>query len=151
MCRSHHSDVPSSARILFSLLDDPVQADHWAQYISGTPPDSAREPTEWRLGSAERSCVGAASEQMRADAEAAVATFAEDDQWRPISLLCLGVAELASAEADRRTFLEPPWYRSTGGVAQGTAAASALVYRAGDRDGPRRLGCRRAVRGRSPG
>ena len=37
----HHSDVAVVGAILFSLLDDPAQADHWAQYLSDTPPDSA--------------------------------------------------------------------------------------------------------------
>ena len=37
----HHSDVAVVGAILFSLLDDPAQADHWAKYLSDSPPDSA--------------------------------------------------------------------------------------------------------------
>jgi LuxR family maltose regulon positive regulatory protein len=128
----HHSDVAVVGAILFSLLDDPVQADHWAQYLSDPPPNSARDAhglAMLRFGRAFLCRSGV--EQMRADAEAAVATFAEDDQWRPISLLCLGVAELASTEAAQANATLETAVRTArkAGIAQGTAA-SALVYRA---------------------
>ena len=70
-------------------------------------------------------------EQMRADAEAAVATLAEDDQWRPISLLCLGVgrAGIDRGRSGGRDPRDGRAYGAEGRIAQGTAA-SALVYRA---------------------
>ena len=149
----HHSDVAVVGAILFSLLDDPAQADHWAQYLSDTPPDSAPDAhamAMFRFGRAFLCRSGV--EQMRADAEAAVAAFAEDDQWRPISLLCLGVAELASTEADQAdaTFEDGRAYRAEGRDRPGNRRLRPRLSR-GDRDGPRRLGYRSAVRGRSPG
>ena len=69
----HHSDVAVVGAILFSLLDDPAQADHWAQYLSDTPPESASDAhatAMLRFGRAFLCRSGV--EQMRADAEAAV-------------------------------------------------------------------------------
>ena len=37
-----HSDVAAIGAILFSLLDDVVQADHWAQYLSDPAPEQCR-------------------------------------------------------------------------------------------------------------
>ena len=149
----HHSDVAVVGAILFSLLDDPAQADHWAQYLSDTPPDSARDAhgmAMLRFGRAFLCRSGV--EQMRADAEAAVATFAEDDQWRPISLLCLGVAELASTEADQADATLETAVRTAriGRDRPGNGRLRPRLSR-GDRDRPRRLGYRSAVRSRSPG
>ena len=62
----HHSDVAVVGAILFSLLDDPVQADHWAQYLSDTPPDSARDAHA--NGDAEVRPSLPVSERRRADA-----------------------------------------------------------------------------------
>jgi LuxR family transcriptional regulator, maltose regulon positive regulatory protein len=128
----HHSDVAVVGAILFSLLDDPVQADHWAQYLDDTPPDGARDAHTMamlRFGRAFLCRSGV--EQMRADAQAALAAFADDDQWRPISLLCLGVGELGSTSTDQAdaTFEAAVRTARTAGIAQGTAA-SALIYRA---------------------
>jgi LuxR family transcriptional regulator, maltose regulon positive regulatory protein len=128
----HHSDVAVVGAILFSLLDDPAQADHWAHYLSDSPPGGARGAHAMamlRFGRAFLCRSGV--EQMRADAEAAVAAFAEDDQWRPISLLCLGVGELGSTGTDQAdaTFEAAVRTARTAGIAQGTAS-SALVYRA---------------------
>ena len=90
-------------------------------------------------------------EQMRADAEAAVATFAEDDQWRPISMLCLGVAELASTEADQADATLETAVRTAGRPGSPRERPHLPSSIARDRDRPRRLGCRSAVRSRSPG
>jgi LuxR family transcriptional regulator, maltose regulon positive regulatory protein len=128
----HHSDVAVVGAILFSLLDDPAQADHWAQYLDDAPPGGAPDAHAMamlRFGRAFLCRSGV--EQMRADAQAALAAFADDDQWRPISLLCLGVGELGSTGTDQAdaTFEAAVRTARTAGIAQGTAA-SALVYRA---------------------
>jgi LuxR family maltose regulon positive regulatory protein len=128
----HHSDVAVVGAILFSLLDDPAQADHWAHYLSDSPPDSppdAHAMAMLRFGRAFICRNGV--EQMRADAEAAVTAFAEDDQWRPLALLSLGIGELGSTRPDRAdaTLAEAVRTARKAGIAQGTAAA-ALVYRA---------------------
>jgi LuxR family maltose regulon positive regulatory protein len=70
-------------------------------------------------------------EQMRTDAEDALALFGEDDQWRPLALLVMGVAKLATvgyAQADA-AFGEAVRVARLADIAQGTAA-TALVYRA---------------------
>ena len=128
----HHSDIAVVGAILFSLLDDPVQADHWAQYLSDSPPDrgpDAHAMAMIRFGRAFLCRSGV--EQMRADAAAAVAAFAENDQWRPISQLCLGIGELGSTGTDQAdgTFEAAVRAARNAGIAQGTAA-TALVYRA---------------------
>jgi LuxR family transcriptional regulator, maltose regulon positive regulatory protein len=128
----HHSDVAVVGAILFSLLDDPAQADHWAQYLSDSPPDSAPDvhaTAMLRFGRAFLCRSGV--EQMRADAEAAADAFPEDDQWRPLTLLSLGVGELGSTGTDQAdaTFEAAVRSAQKAGIAQGTAAA-ALVYRA---------------------
>ena len=127
-----HSDVAVVGAILFSLLDDPAQADHWANYLSDSSLDHAPDAhavAMLRFGRAFLCRSGV--EQMRADAQAAVAAFAEDDQWRPLSLLCLGIGELGAVGADQAdlTFELAARTARTAGIAQGTAAA-ALVYRA---------------------
>ena len=129
---SHHSDLAVVGAILFSLLDDTAQADHWAQYLSDSPPESASDVHAMamlRFGLAFLCRNGV--EQMRADAAAAVAALAEDDQWLPLSLLSLGVGELGSIGTDQAdsTFEAAVRTARTAGIAQGTAAA-ALVYRA---------------------
>ena len=127
----HHSDVAVVGAILFSLLDNPAQADHWAQYLNDAPAGArdAHASAMLRLGRAFL-CRGGVS-QMRADAEAAVAALAADDQWRPISQLCLAVGELGSIGADEAdgTFESAVQTARAAGIAQGTAA-TALVYRA---------------------
>jgi LuxR family maltose regulon positive regulatory protein len=143
----HHSDVAVVGAILFSLLDDPAQADHWAQYLNDWPASDAPDAHAMAMLRFGRAflCRGGV-EQMRVDAEAAVAAFAEDDQWRPISLLCLGVGELGSTGTDMADATLQAAVRTarTAGIAQGTAA-SALVYRAviamghGDWDAAARL------------
>ena len=90
-----HSDLAVVGAILFSLLDDVAQAERWSQYVHETPLDSVTDPhatAMLRFGRAFLCRSGV--EQMRADAEAALAVFAEDDQWRPLALLTLGAAEL---------------------------------------------------------
>ncbi len=126
-----HSDLAAVGAILFSLLDDPVQAERWARYVHEMPLDSApdHEAAMLRFGRAFIGLNGV--EQMRADAEAALAVFDEDDQWRPLALLSLGVAELASLGPERAdaTLEEAVRVARVAGISQGTAAA-ALVHRA---------------------
>ena len=127
-----HSDLAVVGAIFFSLLDDVAQAERWSHYLHETPLDSVADPhaaAMLRFGRAFLCRSGV--EQMRADADAALAVFAEDDQWRPLALLSRGVAELASIapeEADA-TLEEAVRAARSAGFAQGTAASS-LVYRA---------------------
>ena len=128
----HHSDVAVVGAILFSLLDDPLQADHWAQYLNVSPPADAPDAHATAMLRFGRAFICRSGvEQMRADADAAVAAFPEDDQWRPLSLLSLGVGELGSTGIDQAdaTFEAAVRTARQAGIAQGTAAA-ALVYRA---------------------
>jgi LuxR family maltose regulon positive regulatory protein len=128
----HHSDVAAVGAILFSLLDDPAQADHWAQYLSDSQPDQAPDAHAMAMLRFGRAFICRSGvEQMRADAEAAVAAFAEDDQWRPLALLCLGIGELGAVGADQADATLELAVRTArrAGIAQGTAAA-ALDYRA---------------------
>ena len=127
-----HTDVAVTGAILFSLLDDVDQADHWAQYLAGIPLDGASDPhgaAMLRFGRAFLCRSGV--EQMRDDAEAAIATFAEDDQWLPLTLLSLGVGDLGSIGPEHadKTFERAVRTARKAGIAQGTAAA-ASVYRA---------------------
>ena len=135
-----HVDLAVVGAILFSLLDDVARAERWAGYVHGTTLDGAPDQTAMlRFGRAFL-CRGGV-DGMREDASAALATFAADNQWRPLALLTLGVAEHASVGAARAdaTLEEAVRIARGAGIAQGTAAA-ALCYRAvlaiarGDRD-----------------
>ncbi len=127
-----HSDLAVVGAILFALLDDVAQAERWSQYVHETPLDSVTDPhaaAMLRFGRAFLCRSGV--EQMRSDAGAALAVFAEDDQWRPLALLTLGVAELASIGPEQAdaTLQESVRAAHRAGFAQGTAAAT-LDFRA---------------------
>jgi LuxR family transcriptional regulator, maltose regulon positive regulatory protein len=127
-----HSDLAVVGAILFSLLDDVDQAERWSRYLHETPLDSVADPHEAAMLRFGRAFVCRSGvEQMRADADAALAGFGEDDQWRPLALLSKGVAELASIGPEQAdaTMQEAVRAARNAGFSQGTAAAS-LVYRA---------------------
>ena len=128
----HHSDLAVVGAILFSLLDDAAQAEHWAQYLHDVTLDGTSDPHAAAMLCFGRAFLGRNGvEQMQVDAEAALSVFAVDDQWRPLALLALGVAQLGSIGHDQAdaTFREAVRVARLAGIAQGTAAAS-LVYRA---------------------
>jgi LuxR family transcriptional regulator, maltose regulon positive regulatory protein len=128
----HHSDLAVVGAILFSLLDDVAQAEHWAQYLHDMPLDRGPDDHAAAMIRFGRAFLGRSGvEQMRVDAEAALAVFAEGDQWRPLSLVSLGVGELATIGPERAdaTFEQAARAARNAAIAQGTAAA-ALVYRA---------------------
>ena len=63
---------------------------------------------------------------LPADAGVALAGFPADDQWRPLALVVMGVAELASMGPPRAdaTFEEATRVARQAAIAQGTAATA---------------------------
>ncbi len=127
----HQSDLAVVGAILFALLDAPVQADRWARYLDETQ-EQGLDRHQVAMLKFGRAFIGRTGiDSMRADADAALAIFEEGDQWRPLSLLVKGAAEMASspAGAGDATLAAAVDAARLARIAQGTAA-SALAYRA---------------------
>ena len=126
-----HADLAAIGAILFSLLDDTVEADRWARYVEEMRVDGAPDHPAAMMRFGRAFLCRSGVDQMLADAEAAVEGLPEDDQWYPLALLSVGAAQIAAAgpEAADATLERAVGFARLAGIAQGTAAV-ALDHRA---------------------
>jgi LuxR family maltose regulon positive regulatory protein len=124
-------DLAVLGAIIFGLLDDPAQAEHWAGYVLDQPLDGADVHAIAMLRFGRAYLCRSGVETMLTDAEAALGLFPKESQFRAEALLLKGVAQLASGLADGadESFMAAIDAAAVSGIAQ-SAAAAALSHRA---------------------